>query len=121
MEWIMNNWFNVVGILVIAVGAIFAGKKFMDKDKAQKIEAIREWLKYGVTVTERALGSNTGKLKLTMLWSIATQQFPFIAKLLTFEDFSRMVDEALAWMKEQIETNPNIKAAILGVQETEVQ
>lgn len=121
MEWITQNWFNVVGILIIAIAAVIVGKKFMDKDKAQKIEAIKEWLKYGVTVTERALGSSTGKLKLQMLFSIATQQFPFLTKLLTFEEFSKMVDDALVWMREQIETNPNIKAAILGIQETEVQ
>lgn len=113
-EWIMNNWFNVVGILIIAAGAVFAGKKFMDKDKAQKIEAIREWLKYGVTVTERALGNGTGELKLRMLYSMLTQQFSYAAKLLTFEQFSTMVDEALLWMKKQLESNVNVSRLIEG-------
>ena len=116
-EWINQNWFNVVGLLIIAIGAIVAGKKFLDKDKAQKIEAITEWLKYAVTVTEKALGEKTGKLKLQMIWSMATAQFPFITKVMTFEQFSGHVDEALTWMKDQLESNPNIRAAVLGVME----
>ena len=120
MEWMAQNWFNVVGLLIIAVGAIFYGKKYMEKDKEQKISAIKEWLKYAVTVTEKALGEKTGKLKLQMIWSMATAQFPFITKLLTFEQFSDLVDDALAWMKTQLETNPNIRAAIIGMI-TEVQ
>lgn len=117
MEYITQNWFNVVGLLLIAVGAIFAAKKYMDKDKAQKIIAIKEWLKYGVTVTERALGEKTGKLKLQMVWGLATAQFPFITKVMSFEQFSSDVDEALEWMKTQLETNPNIRAAVIGTME----
>ena len=51
---------------------------------------------------------------------MATAQFPFITKILTFEQFSEMVDEALEWMKNQLETNPNIRAAVIGVMQ-EVQ
>ncbi len=117
MEWMSNNWFNIVGLIIILLAAFFAGKKYMEKDKAQKIEAIKEWLKYAVTVTEKALGSNTGKLKLQMIWSMATAQFPFITKVITFEQFSKMVDDALDWMKEQLEANPNIKAVVTGIKD----
>lgn len=115
MEWIVNNWATIVGLLIITLGAVLAGKKYLDKDTEQKKEAIREWLKYAVTVTEKALGANTGKLKLQMIWSMATAQFPFITKILTFEQFSKMVDEALEWMKIQLETNPNIRVAVTGI------
>ncbi len=117
MNWLSNNWFNVVGLLIILGAALLTGKKYMEKDKAQKIEAIKEWLKYAVTVTEKALGSKTGKLKLQMIWSMATAQFPFITKVITFEQFSKMVDDALVWMKEQLETNPSIKAVITGIKD----
>ena len=121
MEYITQNWFNIVGILIIVIGAAIAVKKYLDKDKAQKIEAIKEWLKYAVTVTEKALGAKTGELKLMMAWSMATAQFSFITKVMTFEEFSEHVKEALKWMEKKLADNPNIKAAILGAQKTEVQ
>ena len=63
----INNWATIVGLLIIVLGAVVTGSRFVNKDKEQKIEAIREWLKYAVTVTEKALGANTGKLKLQMI------------------------------------------------------
>lgn len=110
------EWINIVGIIIIAIAAIIAVKRYLDKDKEQKIAAVKQWLKYAVTVTEKALQGGTGKLKLQMCWSMATSQFPFITKIMTFEQFSLMVDDALVWMKEQLETNPNIRAAILGIE-----
>lgn len=115
----MEKYITIIGFVIIVVAGIYEGYKFNKKDKEQKIVAIKEWLKYAVTVTERALGSSTGKLKLQMCWSLATAQFPFITKLISFEQFSNMVDEALVWMKEQLETNPNIRAAITGIEEVQ--
>ena len=115
MELIINNWATIVGVIIILIAAAVAVKKFLDKDKEQKIAVIREWLKYGVTVTEKALGSGTGELKLRMLYSMLTSQFPFAAKVVSFEQFSDMVDEALVWMKNQLENNPNTRAVVLGV------
>lgn len=120
MSWLSNNWITVLGLIIIAVAGIYEGYEFNKKDKEQKIAAICEWLKYGVTVTEKALGSGTGQLKLRMLYSMATAQFPFITKLMTFEQFSDNVDDALEWMRKQLDENPNIKAAIIGdVQEVQ--
>lgn len=115
MEWISNNYVLLIGLLIIFAGAGVTTYNFIKKTNEQRIEAIKEWLKYGVTVTEKALGEKTGKLKLQYLWSMATAQFPFITKLLTFEQFSAMVDEALVWMREQLEKNPHIKAIVIGI------
>jgi hypothetical protein len=49
-----------------------------------------------------------------MAWSMATAQFPFITKVMTFEEFSSYVDEALKWMNKQLEDNPNIRAIVTG-------
>lgn len=121
MEWIKSNWFNVVGLLIIVITSLNIAKKYMEKDKEAKIAAICEWLKYAVTVTESSLQGGTGKLKLQMAWSMATAQFPFITKVMDFQQFSEYVDDALDWMKNQIETNPNIKNVILGAAENNNQ
>lgn len=112
----IDNWATIVGLLIIVLGAVVVGSRFVNKDKEQKIEAIREWLKYGVTVTEKALGSGTGELKLRMLYSMLTSQFPYAAKLVSFEQFSKLVDEALVWMRHQLENNPNTRAVVLGLE-----
>lgn len=114
MEWISNNYVLLIGLIIIGAGAGIATYQFMKKTDDQRIEAIKEWLKYAVTVSESAMQSGTGALKLQYVWSMATAQFPFITKLLTFEQFSQMVDDALVWMKEQLEKNPNIKAIVIG-------
>lgn len=114
MKFIFNNWVSIVGLAIIAIVAIVKGKQYLAKDKEQKIAAIREWLKYGVTVTEKAMGSGTGALKLRMLYSMLTSQFPYTTKILSFEEFSKMVDEALLWMKNQLESNANVLKLIEG-------
>lgn len=114
MEWLSNNYALVIGLIIIAVGAGITAYKFVQKSNEQKVAAIIEWLKYAVTVTEKALGEKTGKLKLQMSWSMATAQFPFITKVMTFEEFSSYVDEALKWMNKQLEDNPNIRAIVTG-------
>jgi hypothetical protein len=114
MEWLTNNYVLVIGLIIIAIGAVITAYKFTQKSNEQKVAAIREWLKYAVTVTEKALGEKTGKLKLQMAWSMATAQFPFITKVMTFDQFAEFVDEALKWMNKQLEDNPNIRAIVIG-------
>lgn len=114
MEWLSNNYVLVIGLIVIGAGAGITAYNFIKKTNERRIEAIKQWLKYAVTVAETAMQGGTGALKLQYVWSMATAQFPVITKLLTFEQFSKMVDEALVWMKDQIQKNPNIAEIILG-------
>jgi hypothetical protein len=110
----MDNTVLIVGLLVIVAGAGFTAYNFIKKTNEKRIEAISEWLKYAVTVAESAMQSGTGALKLQYVWSMETAQFPWITKLITFAQFSKMVDEALVWMKDQIQKNPNIAGIIIG-------
>lgn len=70
---------------------------------------VKEWLIWAVSEAENYLGSGTGELKLRYVYGIAVEKFPIIKYLVPFDVFSLWVDEALAFMKEQIENNPNIK------------
>ena len=98
------TWYNVV-FVVLAVGVVVYGIS-MGK--------IKEWLKYAVTIAEHELGSGTGQLKLRYVYDMFIEQFPMVASLLPFSIFSKWVDLALEWMRQQLEQNQNIKAMIEG-------
>ena len=40
-----------------------------------------------------------------MCYDLAVKQFSWIAVYISFEDFSNWVDEALVWMRKQLESN----------------
>lgn len=98
------TWYNIVfcilAVLVVAYG-ISAGKA-------------KEWLKYAVCVAEEELGSGTGQLKLHMVYDMFVDKFPALASVLPFNIFSKWVDLALEWMREQLEKNENIRLTIEG-------
>lgn len=102
MEYL--TWYNVLfvilAIIVVAYG-ITMGKA-------------KEWLKWAVCVAEEELGSGTGQLKLRFVYDMFVEKFPVIASVLPFSIFSKWVDLALEWMREQLENNENIKLVIEG-------
>lgn len=69
---------------------------------------IKEWLKWAVTEAESYLGSGTGELKLRYVYDMAVKQFPIIKYILPFSVFDAWVDEALVWMRQQIDGNAKI-------------
>ena len=100
------TWYNIVfvilAILVCAYG-ISMGK-------------VKEWLKWAVMVAETELGSGTGQAKLHMVYDMFVEKFPAIASVLPFSIFSKWVDLALEWMRDQLEKNASIKAFIEGAE-----
>lgn len=101
--------------LIVLLAIVFIGSPiyiFTQMPKEKQKEALREWLKWAVTQAEKALGSGTGQLKLREVYAMALQQFPWLAKAIPFDVFALYVDEALEWMREQIDKNKNIEAFI---------
>lgn len=56
---------------------------------------IIEWLKYAVAMAETELGSETGQLKLRLVYDWFVQVFPIFSAILPFKIFSKWVDVAL--------------------------
>lgn len=81
---------------------------------ALQYKSLKEWLVYAVSEAESVLGSQTGKLKLRMVYDMAVERFPILSKVIPFSLFSKMVDDALIVMKEMIENNKSIADAIEG-------
>lgn len=114
LKILADNWAILVAMICGVAFVTTMVVKFMNMPSAKQIENLMEWLKIAVVEAERALGTGTGSLKLRSVYESAVIAFPWIAKYMTFEKFSELVDVALEWMKEQIEKNQYIKEYIEG-------
>lgn len=74
---------------------------------------VKNWLVWAVSEAEALLGSGTGKLKLRYVYDTFVSKFPIFSTFISFDTFSAWVDEALATMKNFIETNNDIKQIIV--------
>lgn len=102
MDWLINNWYYIVFfilVILICVYECMTGK-------------VKEWLKYAVVEAEKFFGTGTGQLKLRDVYDTFISTFPIFSKILPFFIFSKMVDGALIWMKEEFEKNENIKSYV---------
>lgn len=109
MTWIIDNWSLLVVLACLGVCGFAYVKIFLNKPTFEQIVMLKEWLLWAVVQAERELKSNTGVLKLRMVYSLALEKFPALMKLISFELFSEYVDEALEQMKHLIKTNKSIE------------
>ena len=112
MEWLVNNWYLVVAAIAVVVFVVIAIMKFFKLPTDQQIANLKEWLKWAVTEAEKELGSGTGQMKLRLVYGWAIDKFPWLGKVISFDMFSTWVDEALEWMKQQLDDNKAIKAFV---------
>lgn len=49
-----------------------------------------------------------------MVYDLAVEKFPWLVRLVPFEEFSMWVDEALLWLNKQLESNKNIINLVKG-------
>lgn len=114
MEFVMNYWYVIVGIIAVLIVAGFAVYKFAGLPTKSQVAKIKEWLLFAVTKAEQELGEKTGQLKLRTVYDLFVSKFPTTAKLVSFETFSRWVDEALVEMKKMLENNKQIETIVKG-------
>ena len=79
------------------------------------VNGFKNWLVWAVTEAEALFGGKTGQLKLRYAYELAIKRFPIVAKFIPFSLFGKMVDAALAVMKNMIENNASIAEAVQGV------
>ena len=80
----------------------------------EQLDKVREWLLWAVTEAEKELGDGTGKLKLRQVYDLFVVRFPWMAKAVSFELFSDLVDDALDEMREMLRSNKAVKALVDG-------
>ena len=118
--FIKEYWFLI--IIAIAVISAIAIKVYtwLKQPTSDQLKNVKEWLLYAVAKAERELGSGTGQLKLRYVYNMFVEKFPAIAIFITFENFSKMVDEALDKFNELLKENTAINDYYEIVREDEI-
>ena len=114
MEFIINNWYIILAVfaLVVVAGAFIY--RFFNLPTEAQLTKVREWLLWAVTEAEKELGGGTGALKLRQVYDLFVTRFSWLAKVVSFELFSSLVDEALEKMREMLKNNQAVKALVAG-------
>lgn len=112
MAWIFDHWKIIVAAIVFVCGGIVALLRFFSLEKEERYKQIRGWLLQAVLIAEKQFGSKTGRLKLSTVYSEFCKQIPWLARVVSYENFSGYVDDALLEMKELLESNSSINSFV---------
>ena len=105
----MENIAVIIGICCV-VGVIgFGIYQFIKLEKDKQLEIVKEWLLLAVVEAEKKLGGGTGQIKLRYVYDMFIEKFKFLALMITFEQFSVMVDRALDKMRLMLSSNEKLK------------
>lgn len=105
MEFIMANWWLVIVAIALIVAVVYAIMVFAKMPTNAQLASVKEWLLYAVATAEKELGSGTGQLKLRYVYDMFILRFSAIAKVISFEAFSQLVDEALYVFRNMLKDN----------------
>ena len=105
MKYIVENWFVIVAVMAVGAAGGYAIYVFVKMPSDKQLNKVKEWLLYAVTKAEKELGGGTGQIKLRYVYDMFVARFAWLAKVISFEAFSMMVDEALDKMKTMLESN----------------
>lgn len=86
----------MIFLILVTVGLV---SFLLKKGNVQKL------LVYICLEAERRFGSKTGQIKLRYVYDWFITKFPFMSVLISFDQFSKMVDTALEEMEHLISTN----------------
>ena len=105
----MENIAVIIGICCV-IGVIgFGIYQFIKLEKDKQLEIVKEWLLLAVVEAEKNLGGGTGQIKLRYVYDMFIEKFKFLALMITFEQFSVMVDMALDKMRLMLSSNEKLK------------
>lgn len=112
MDFIIEYWYIIVAAIALAAGGGFAVHCFAKLPVSEQLDNLKEWLLWAVTEAEAALGGGTGKLKLRYVYNLFVGKFPWLVKIVSFELFGELVDDALVEMRELLAKNAAVKALV---------
>lgn len=108
MRIVVDYWPVLVAFVCGVVVCLLFAVKFSKEPTERKITMIKEWLLFAVIQAEKELGGGTGQVKLRYVWDMFIKTFPALAPVVSFELFSKLVDEALDQMRHLLETNCDV-------------
>ena len=112
MDFLVQNWPLLVALVAVIATAAYSFYNFIKLPRDKQLSKVQEWLLWAVTEAEKQFGGGTGQLKLRYVYDLFLTRFPVVAKLIPFETFSMMVDNALEKMRKLLETNVQVEAYV---------
>ena len=104
----MDIIFNIGLVLLLGGGFIMFVITFLRMGQQQQMKMISEWLLLAVVQAEKEVGSGTGEIKLRYVYDKFIQKFGKMAMIISFEQFSSMVDVALDKMRDMLSSNTQL-------------
>ena len=114
MQFIIDNWQVLLLSVIAGAGASIGVFYFTKNSTAAQLANVKEWLVWAVTGAEKELGGGTGQLKLRQVYDLFLLRFPKLAAAISFDTFSKLVDEALEVMRKMLETNAAVQKFVAG-------
>ena len=114
MNFFVENWYIILALAAVLGVAVWYAYRYFNLPSEAQLAKVREWLLWAVTGAEKELGGGTGRLKLRQVYDLFVVRFPWLAKVVPFELFSQMVDDALEDMREMLKENPAAAALVNG-------
>lgn len=116
MDFLVENWYIIfAGLAALVVAGVFV-LRYFNLPGEKQLAKVRKWLLWAVTEAEKDLGGGTGKLKLRQVYDLFVVRFPWIAKVISFEVFSGLVDDALEEMREMLKNNSEVRNYVEGAE-----
>lgn len=114
MEHLIENWF--IGVIIIALLSVLITGVYgiIKTPSSTQLKKVKEWLLFAVIEAEKTLGSGVGAVKLAYVYDLFVSRFTWIAKIISFDMFSILVDEALESMKKMLESNQAARELVKG-------
>ncbi|BAQ11283.1 hypothetical protein OXB_2812 [Bacillus sp. OxB-1] len=106
MNTLIDNYAVIIGLIVLLLVAGSAIFYFFRQPTEAQLRKVRAWLLLAVTQAEKEFGSGMGKIKLRTVYELFITRFTWLARVVSFDMFSDLVDDALEEMREMLKNNP---------------
>ena len=114
MKIAVEYWYLILAAVAVLGIGVYSIIGFFKQPTSKQMESVREWLLWAVTKAEKELGSGTGQLKLRYVYDMFVEKFGFLAKMVSFDMISELVDEALEELNEILTNNEKIEKFVTG-------
>ena len=114
MELFLNTWYIWVAFAAVISCFVIAIWKHLQLPTEEQLDKVRQWLLWAVTEAEMELGGGTGQLKLRSVYDLFVLRWPKLAKVVSFDLFSALVDDALDEMRTMLQQNQTLKGIVEG-------
>lgn len=121
MELLTENWFLIVAAVAVIASLIWLIFRFLGMPTKEQTQKVKEWLIWACVEAERALQSGTGQLKLREVYNLfcAVPAFTWVARVISFDQFSVWVSDALLEVKQMLISNKALAEYVYGAKSAE--